>query len=242
MQLLTVRIKTLPQDVFAQVCQKNSSDRDNLFGQYRWALLKRLILRLRLYWVIFFFFELPPGVGNAGGWGADNIKPPVGPCQTLLPYCPLSISQWINSGFLNTFNVPALGIWQLAKLSPQEVTGIIVLGSHCNQWVYFLSQVCWCRNKAENDSSWVRFSESFQVNLVNTVTENSVPAFSYSKHRFVLFIWCKTEQKHSLIKSRENIVPKSLYILAHNTFIFFQANGMQLVSNSKKDNGKKCLQ
>lgn len=37
------------------------------------------------------------------------------------------------------------------------------------------------------------------------------------------------------------MVPKSLYILVRNTFIFFQANGMQLISNSKKDNGKNCL-
>lgn len=36
-------------------------------------------------------------------------------------------------------------------------------------------------------------------------------------------------------------MPKSLYILALNTFIFCQANGMQLVSNSKKDNRKKMF-
>lgn len=154
---------------------------------------------------------MPRGVGNAEGGGTDNIKTPGGPSQTPLPYHPLSISQWINSGFLDTFDVLTLEIRELAKPSPQEVAGNTVLGSHCSGWVYFLPQVCWSRKKTKNDSTRVRFSETcfFWVNSITSVTKNLVPAFISSKHKLVLFITnVKTKQKHSLIKSRENIVPK----------------------------------
>lgn len=172
---------------------------------------------------------------------ADNIKSPVGACQTLLRHCPSSISQWSTVGFWNLPCTNAEGT-AVNNTVPSGRGWGAVLESPWHGSVWSLSQVRCSTNKAEKDAPWLRFNESFQVNFVNTVTANSVFALSYSKHKSVLFIWWKTKQKHSLRKSRENKVPKALYILAHNTFTFFLANGMQLVSNSKTDNGKNCLQ
>ena len=176
---------------------------------------------------------------------ADNIKTPVGPCQIPFPYWWASANE-SKVGFWN-FPRASAGDTAVNTLSPQEVTGIAVLATaisalHWDWYIYFLSQVHWCTNKAEKDSPWLTFNESFQANFVNIVTVNSVFALSYSQHKSVLFIWRKTKQKHSLRKSRENTAPKALYMLAHNTFTFFLANSMQLVSNSKADNGKNCLQ
>lgn len=171
---------------------------------------------------------------------ADNIKSPVGPCQTLLRHCPPSISQWSTVGFWN-FPCTSAGGTVVDNTVPRGRGWSAVLDSPRHWSLRSLSQVRWGTNRAEKDAPRLRFNESFQVNFVNTVTANSVFALSYSKHKSVLFIWWKTKQKHSLRK-RENTVPKALYILAHNTFTFFLANSTQLVSNSKADNGKNCLQ
>ena len=114
-QLLTGRIKTLPPDVLTRVCQEDSYRGD----QDRWALAKRLIFRLCLYWVVFIMNCLLGEKCNRGREKQIIQKAPSGLVKHFfitVHRASANDRQW-DSG---TFHVPVLEVRRLTTLPPRK--------------------------------------------------------------------------------------------------------------------------